>query len=131
MRVFGPVLLNLSSYDLTVFALIIISKVRKCSSEISLFYHLSCSERRAKVNILIVSFLESVFKTINISTCSCNIKSHKFFLFQNLIPVNSSFMLARAMLDDLHHLQVKTPILAYSSIWPILLNFLKIYFISF
>ena len=58
-------------------------------------------------------------------------KSRKFFLFQNLIPVNSSFMLARAMLDDLHHLQVKTPILAYSSIWPILLNFLKIYFISF
>lgn len=109
----------------SLFALIIISNARKCSSEISLFYHLCCSERRAKVNILIVSFLQSIFKAINISTCSYNIKSHKFFLFQNLLPINSSFTLTRAMLDDLHHLQIKAPILAYSSLI-ILSKFLKL-----
>ena len=116
----------------SLFAFITISKVRKWSSEISLFYHLRCSERRAKVNILIVPFLKSIFKAVNISTCSYNIKSHKFFLFQNLIPINGSFMLSRAMLDDWHHLQVKTPILAHSSLI-ILSKFfkLKIYFISF
>lgn len=115
----------------SLFALIIIRKARKRSSEISLFYHLCCSERRANVNILIVSF-KSIFKAINISTCLYNIKSHKFFLFQNLLPINSSFTLSRAMLDDLHHLQIKTPILAYSSLI-ILSKFLKlkIYSISF